>query len=76
MEHYNTILETGLAGLGDDLPVLFVDEYSFMKALTDHFKPCIRCVSMFDPTVPECSNADELMYWDEVHPSAPIHQLV
>jgi phospholipase/lecithinase/hemolysin len=76
MEYYNTMLETGLAGLNGDLHILYVDVYGFMKVVADHFITCIRCVSMSDPTVPECSNPDELMYWDEVHPSAPVQQLI
>lgn len=76
-KYYNTMLKTELAALDGDLRILFFDLFGFETAVAEHFiTDCNYCVSMFDPTVPECSNPDELMNWDEAHVSAPVQQLI
>jgi phospholipase/lecithinase/hemolysin len=55
--YYNTLLETELAGLDGELRILYFDLFGFETAVAEHFiTGCTYCVSMFDPTVPECSN--------------------
>lgn len=74
---YDSILETGLAGLDGDLRILYFDLFGFETALADHFiTDCNYCVDWNNPTASVCSNPDELFNWDQAHVTAAVQQLI
>jgi outer membrane lipase/esterase len=75
-EHYNTALEEGLAVLNGDLRVVYFDLATFGRSVSGHFiTSCQYCVP-FLLEEPVCSDPGVLFYWDGVHFSAPVHQLI
>jgi phospholipase/lecithinase/hemolysin len=76
VEHYDTALEEGLSTLNGDLRVMYFDLATFGRSVSEHFiTGCQHCVP-FLAAGPVCSDPDVLFYWDDVHFSAPVHQLM
>jgi outer membrane lipase/esterase len=73
---FNTTLEEGLSALNGDLRVAYFDLATFGRSVSEHFiTGCEYCVPFLEAE-PVCSDPDLLFYWDEVHFSAPVHQLI
>jgi outer membrane lipase/esterase len=75
-ELFNTTLEDGLSALNGDLRVVYFDLATFGRSVSEHFiTGCEYCVP-FLQAEPLCSDPDVLFYWDDVHFSAQVHQLI
>jgi outer membrane lipase/esterase len=76
VDHFNTTLKEGLSTLNGDLRVVYFDLAAFGRSVSEHFiTGCQFCVP-FLQAEPVCSHPDLLFYWDDVHFSAQVHQLM
>ena len=76
VDHFNTTLEEGLSTLNGDLRVVYFDLAAFGRSVSEHFiTGCQFCVPVLQAE-PVCSHPDLLFYWDDVHFSAQVHQLM
>jgi phospholipase/lecithinase/hemolysin len=74
---YDSILESGLAGLNGELRVLYFDLFDFETAVADQFiAGCNYCVDWNDPTAYVCSNPEDRFNWDQAHVTAAVQQLI
>jgi len=75
-EHFNTTLEEGLSALNGGARVVSFDLATFGRSVSEHFTTgCEHCVP-FLQVEPVCPEPDVFFYWDDVHFSAPVHQLI
>lgn len=73
---FNTTLEQGLSAANGRLRVVYFDLAAFAWSVSEHFiANCEFCVP-FLQAEPVCADPDVLFYWDEVHFTAQVHQLI
>lgn len=83
---FNSQLDAALSGLAMSLAIdmMTVDVFGLMHQMADDpaaygfaelTTPCLS-FGVTDPVAAQCSNPDEYLFWDAIHPTAAAHRVV
>ena len=81
---FNALLDARLALVPGDLRIIEIDTFNLFRdivadpaffGLTNVTTPCYTGFVEPNPTATECSNPDQFLFWDIVHPTRVVHAI-